>query len=472
MKNESETAAILTEFERGNDVYGLVVDGVSVWRLIRGSVGYAIQDLPLSGPRLSPLELLRASLVSAWQLVRLRTPASRGYLVRSYASALRIKKGEVYEDVYFESLMERRPHGLRMHSLNASGYAGRSHQASGVDLDCTAVRVLAGALARLFPRSDRDQEFARLSDLVVVELGLPGFSRQWIVRFYSTIWWQSRVYEWIVKRVRPRVVIAADTNQYALIAACRRQGIRFIELQHGVFNPEDPDCLPAAALDRCEQEALLLPDVLAVFGDYWCSVHGDTAMGRAGRLQAVGSEAVDRFRQMRQEHFVADPDCPRLLVTTQGMDRDALVAFLLDFLKRCSRRFVLQIKLHPIYDKSPEPYVDAFAHDPRVLVLSGTSDPDTFHLIAMADAHISIASACHFDALGIGVPTVVIPLAGHEVVLGLVKQGDALMVHAPAELAVMVAQSAWGRVEDHVSNRYFKSGFVDHLSLLMEQLEN
>lgn len=472
MKNESETAAILNEFEGRNDVYALIVGGMSVWRLVRGSVGYAIQDLPLSGPRLSRIELLSASLVSVWQLGRLKISESRGYLVKSYASALRLKQGDRYGDVYFESLLEQLPRGVRMHALNAGGYARRTHQPSAPDLDCTAVRVLGGVLARLLPRSDQNHEFSRLSNLIVAELGQEGFTPRWIARFYSSIWWQSRVYEWILKKVRPRVVIAADTSERALIAACRRQGIRFIELQHGVFNPEDPDCLPAAALDRCGHDALLLPDAMAVFGDYWREAHSGTAMGRIGRLHVVGSNAVDRFRRMRQEHFVTDPDCPRLLVTTQGMDRDSLVAFLLDFLKQCDRRFVLQIKLHPIYDKSPEPYVEAFAHDPRVLVLSGTSDPDTFPLIAVADLHISIASACHFDALGIGVPTVVIPLAGHEVVLGLVERGDALLAHAPAELAAIVTQRAWGRVEKGVSDHYFKGGFVDHLSSLMARLEN
>lgn len=470
MQSESETAAILAEFEEKNDPYALTVDGISVWRLVRGAVGYSIQDLPLSGPRLTLPQLLRASFVSAWQLARLKTQKQQGYLVKSYASALRLKQGDRYGDVYFDSLLKRLPGGIRMHSLNAGGYLWRAHQSRAHELDCTAVRVLGGVLARLFPRNDQDRVFSRLSALIVIGLGQEGFSAQWIARIYSSIWWQSRLYESILRRLRPRGVIAANTSELALIAACQRLGIRFIELQHGVFNPEDPDCLPIAALGRCSHDALLLPDAVAVFGDYWRDTHSETAMGRLGRLHVVGADAVDRSRRMRQASFVADPSCPQLLLTTQGMDRDALIAFLLDFLKRCDRQFVLQIKLHPIYDKSPESYAEAFAHDPRVFVLSGTSGPDTFHLIAMADVHLSIASACHFDALGIGVPTIVLPLAGHGVVLDLVRRGHALKVHSPSELAALVVQSAWGRLEEGVSNHYFKDGFVEHMSALMARL--
>lgn len=468
MKSEAEAAAILCGFEERNDIFAMTVDGISVWCLIRGFVGYAIQDVPLPSPRLSLVELLLASLGSAWQLCRLKQSEPVEYVVRSYASALRFKNEGTYGDVYFEGLLERVPRGVRMHSLNASGYAARGRHAHAVD--CTGVRVLAAVLAKIFPKKDEGGEFSKLSSLIVKELDQQSFTREWIVKTYSSIWWQSRVYEWILTKIKPKVVIAADTSERALIAASKRLGIKFIELQHGVFNPEDPDCLPLAALERGDSNALLLPDALAMYGDYWVDSHSQTAMGGTGRLYAVGSDAVDRYRRVRKERFVADPNTPRLLVTTQGMDRDALVAYLIDFLRKCDSRFLMQIKLHPIYDKFSKFYIDSFSHDPRVVVISESEEADTFHLIAMADVHISIASACHFDALGIGVPTVIIPLAGHGVVSKLVSQGDALIAFHPAELAAIVEKKAWRKVDDQTSSRYFRSHFVDNLSALMTKL--
>ena len=186
-----------------------------------------------------------------------------------------------------------------------------------------------------------------------------------------------------------------------------------------------------------------------------------------GRLHAVGAEIIDRFNKVRKAEFQLDPSCPRLVVTTQGIDRDALIVFLETFLLSYPGNCVLNVKLHPAYDKSPVPYNKILGADHRVRILCGTDEPNTFDLIARSDLHLSIASACHFDALGIGTPTVVLGLAGHDVVLDLVAAGDAMFAGSPVELADIVGRRCWTAVTETVSGKYYCHGFLKNLSPLI-----
>jgi len=256
-------------------------------------------------------------------------------------------------------------------------------------------------------------------------------------------------------------VLAADAGERALLQACRRLDIPFIELQHGIFTADHPDALPAATGIR-DAAALLLPDALALYGDYWFRRLQGTALGKLGRLVPVGASVIENFRRLREGKFrAASP--PRLLVTTQGVDRDSLIEFLARFLGACPAPFLLTVKLHPAYDVAVAPYSRMLGVDSRVRIIQGCDDPNTYDLLAGADLHLSIASACHYDALGIGTPTAVIGLAGYALVQDLVDAGDALLVREPRELAELVARQGWRPVAPEVSDKYYRRGFVQNL---------
>jgi hypothetical protein len=465
MKSESETAEILAEFEDQCGAYELTVRGISVWRLIRAPVGYVLQDLPFSVPPLPLVDLFAASVRSMWDIWRL-SPQDVRYVVKSYASALRVNGVHGFEDVYFEQLLRKEPGGVWLGSLNAAG-KGRKYPVATASLDCTLIPILGVITARILPLREGAEVFTRLSKELQGRLGVSEFSAQRISHMFSSFWWQSRLFEWLLVRLAPQAVITADSGERAVIAACRRRGIRLVEMQHGVFTPHDPDCLPAVALQIADEKMLLLPDALALYGDYWVARHKNTAMGQAGRLHAVGAAIIDRYREIRGSQFRSDPAFPRLVVTSQGLDRDALIRFLADFLKRYSAPCVLCVKLHPAYDLSLHPYTRTLGADPRVQIFSGSEEPNTFELIASADLHLSIASACHFDALGIGCPTAVLGLAGHEVVFDLAETGNALFADTPADLAAMVQGRCWTRLAGVTPENFFRSGFVENMSELI-----
>lgn len=465
MRTEAEAAAVLARFEIEHRLFELSVRGVSVWRLLRFPVGFALQNLPFERAPLPRGELLAAFLRSLRDLARL--PRDARYAVKTYVSALRIGVRRGYEDIYFERLLDEAPGGVRLYSLNAAGYFGRPASSTAPAVDCTAVNVAGALLARLFPVRDGDAVFARLGALIGDRLGIAEFPAGRVRRMFSSFWWQSRLHLWILRRLGVKTVFAADTGERALLDACRRLGVRFVELQHGIFTPDHPDSLPFQALQGAEEAALLLPDALALYGDYWRDRLAGTALGKTGRLLPVGASVIEKYRAVRAADFRPAPGCPRLVVTTQGIDRDALIGFLAGFLSLYGEPCLLTIKLHPAYDSSLEPYIRMLGADPRVRIVGGRDDPNTYELIAESDLHLSIASACHYDALGIGTPTLVIGLAGYPLVQDLLDAGDALFAGDPGELAKTVSRRGWAPVAETVSGKYYRHGFVQNLMPLI-----
>ena len=90
-------------------------------------------------------------------------------------------------------------------------------------------------------------------------------------------------------------------------------------------------------------------------------------------------------------------------------------------------------------------------------------------MIAMSDLHLSVSSACHFEALGIGTPTAILALPGHELVRGLAECGDAVLIDSPASLAALVANRSWGVVPSGTSDRYFRGDHVGNMRALLAE---
>jgi hypothetical protein len=175
-------------------------------------------------------------------------------------------------------------------------------------------------------------------------------------------------------------------------------------------------------------------------------------------LRVVGSPRLDRYRA---EPDLRSPDCCTVLVTTQGLDVERLTAFLAAALQHLSQRVPLRlvIKLHPIHEADKRPYLDALSSFcDQLEVLAGSEGPSTFDWLRRAHLHVSIASASHYDAIGLGVPTVVLPLQTHELVLPLCRAGHAHLADTPEALADLVLAWRTLRLPESVSEYYFEAG--------------
>jgi hypothetical protein len=465
-RTETEVHEILEKFERKNQTFRMSVKGVSVWRILRAPIGLALQNLLLNQKPLSRYELFKAFFYSLRDLIR---PVKKfHFAVKSYVSALRVSNNGRYEDIYFERLLEKIPGGIRLFSLNDTNYSSRKHSAIVPSIDCTAILILGNLLARIFPVREGDIVFAKLSSLISNNLELNNFSQRHIRRMFSSFWWQSRMYKLLLRRLGVKTVFSADTGERALLNASQSELIRFIEFQHGIFTENHPDSIAVSLLYNVKNINLLLPDMIALYGDYWVACQSRTILASLDRLFPIGNDLIEKFRAERAVKFIPNRNCPRLILTSQGIAQNTLIDFLTQFLNLYTGNCILIVKLHPYYDRSPDAYKKALGEDSRIKIISGDQDPNTYELIAQSDLHLSIASACHYDALGIGTPTAIIGIEGCELVHNLLKTGDAIYAGNPKDLAEIISKRNWKSISKSTSEKYYRSNFFKNLLFLLE----
>jgi hypothetical protein len=466
IRSEAEVASILSAFERRREVFRLTVDGISIWRLLRFEISLLMQNFGLARPSIPRREVIASVFRAARQYI----VAGRGYryLGASLTSALRQRDERGWHDIYFDDVIDRIEGGTKMAYVDARGFEDNARQAYRQPIfDDTSVLALSAVLGRMFRTSNDDAAFRALSELIIGDLGLSEFTPERIRRKYDVFKWRARLYRQVLKRLRPACVLVPNSGQFALFLAARNLGIPFVEMQHGVFTENHPDCLPASALD-CDREPLLLPDSLTVYGSFWVERLSGTALGRLGRVRAVGAPLVEYGRALRQRQFVADPGKPVLTLTSQGGTAGQHAAnFVAAFLKLYKGPLQFNIRLHPGYEAGGNDYGAGITDDARVALWPGNSRPDTYEMIAMSDLHLSVSSACHFEALGIGTPTAILALPSHELVLDLARGGHALLIDSPGALAAVVKGWSWGIVQPATSDRYFRD---DHIRNMREVL--
>jgi hypothetical protein len=465
-RSEAEVASILEEFERRNGVFGLTVDGISLWRPLRFEICFALQNLGLRRP-LVPVGEIMSSLFGA---IRQLAVAPRGidYLGATVTSALRMFDERGWHDIYFDPVIDQIGRGAKMLYADAGGFAKNARHAFRQPVfNDTSVVAVSAVLGRLFPAKD-DTAFRRLSELIIRDLALPEFSPERVRRKYSVLKWRVRLYRLVLKRLRPRCLLVPNSGQFALFLAANSLGIPFVEMQHGIFSEKHPDNLPAEALNH-DRRAIMLPDLLTVYGAYWMKLLERSALGKLNRIRTVGAPMIEANRALRERRFAADPDKPVLTLTSQGIAAESLADFVAAFLKLCAAPLQLNIRLHPGYEADANHYGARFSGDPRVVLWRGNSRPDTFEMIAMSDLHLSISSACHFEALGIGTPTAIIALPSHELVRDLAERGDAILIDSPQALADLVGRRGWGTVPPQTADHYFHRNHVASLRAVLDE---
>ncbi|WP_369722511.1 hypothetical protein AB8Z38_00220 [Bradyrhizobium sp. LLZ17] len=465
-RSEAEVNAVLEEFERRHRVFELTIGGMSLWRILRFEISFTMQNLGLSRPMASKREILASMFSAARQLFV--APGGTQYLGATMSSALRTFDQRGWHDIYFDPIIDAIGGGEKMLYVDAPGFEQHARHAFRQPVfNDTSVVALSAVLGRIFGIRGHDDVFQALSQIIANDLGLSEFTAERIRRKYSVLIWRSWLYRIVLRRLRPGCVMIPNSGQFALFLAARALGIPFVEMQHGIFSENHPDSLPAAALEF-DRDSMLLPDILTVYGSWWGDLLKDSALGRLGRIREVGASWIESARALRLRQFSTDPDRPVVTLTSQGTGAEQVADFIAAFLKLYSGALLFNIRLHPGYEIGTNHY-DRFSDDERVKLWPGNSRPDTFEMIAMSDLHLSVSSACHYEALGIGTPTGILALPGHELVLDLARRNNAALVDNPSALAMMVKKRSWPPISDSISDQYFRGGHIDNIRALLSE---
>jgi hypothetical protein len=444
--------------EAEHDLLRYEVHGWAVWPLLRPMIARSF-----SRPGLAAAGAM--SRATRWRLLardlpRLLRPRRAELLAMTYTSGLSEREGERFKDQWFDDLLSRTGSFYKVEGVNNPAFLERSARALlPRDITPLLLQRIAHSRAKSRPVPPVEPPIDGLLRALENELG-PSVARDEQIRATVAEFVQmKRLYGWLLGRVRPQAVLVADYGEYALVAAARGRGIETVELQHGINDRFHP-AYSWTAYAAPHRARMPLPGRHFLYGEHWKrEMAGGDFWGDA--LRVVGSPRIDGYRARRSA--APSDDCLNLTFTAQGIGSEATLDFLARSLRElpADRPLHLFIKPHPIYDSGSPGWWEIFGRDPRVEIVPANEGPSTFELLARSHVHLSVASATHYDALGIGVPTVILPMEHGDVVEPLHRAGHAPLVNSPSELASAIQERAKGRVPREVSNYYYAPGAVD-----------
>lgn len=465
MNSEKAVSEELSNFERRENPFSLQVRGICLWRVVRSSVFSKMQNIKLDGEAPSERkDVIKAAIRSlrcvAYAVLRRKKTK---YGVVSYPVALRVPDDDDrYADFYYQSILDEIPGGVRL--LHGPMSRKEKKTKRGIlNLDLSIIYLMAAVLARIFPVRSEDGAYIKLADLISRNFPMDGMDELSLARWFSVFWWRSKLKGIFFRIIGLQSVLMINSSEYSIVSAAVSSGIKAVELQHGIYTENHPDVLSNDVVLTYGREALFLPDVIGLYGNYWADRLRPIYIGSDVRVVAVGNSICDWARGERVKKHSRNRTPLTILVTTQGMQQKELIEFIKESLAVIPLPVSFIIKLHPSYDKDKMLYLSEFRDDDRVRVVAGNELPATFDLLAMVDVHASIASACHYDALMMGVPTIVLGLSGSELMTPLIENGSAAMANDPESMARIISDQEWIMPSRESQEYYCRSDFINNL---------
>ena len=465
---ERDVSFSLIDIEERHRLWEYKINGYCVWQLFRFPLALAMQGLPFesnSRPfnRMQYISHLFSHAVS--DFLGIAFPGKANFLVMTCSSALAEEENGKYKDIYFDDLLTNLDSCYKIETLNNRIFENRRDKAL-IKVNATEAifNLLTSILYRCLKSSSEIKRIAAIfSNVISKEIHLENYSPEVTSHVISIFFWKKYLYSNFLKTLRPSCVLLIDTSRFEITAAAKEQGIKVVEFQHGIFTKYHPDALSISA--EPFKQNLIIKNKYFLYGDYWKQQLEENGFYDK-ELCVVGNIRLDNYRAKRSKYLKnRNDELCKIVLTTQGLDNQRLSNFMSEFVKLADKKisYTLYIKLHPIQVKSRAQFEESFKLNKNVVVLLGNEEPNTFELLANADYHISIASACHYDAIGMGVPTIILPLAGHEVVLNLFKAGHAALVNSPEELLNFILNNRNYHMPSEVSAWYFKPNAIQNI---------
>ncbi|MFN5184026.1 MAG: hypothetical protein ACK5D5_13480, partial [Bacteroidota bacterium] len=190
------------------------------------------------------------------------------------------------------------------------------------------------------------------------------------------------------------VIIIAHYHREGFILACRRNGIKILELQHGLIAKEDifyvfPEQV-RAVVDRS-----LFPDKIFVFGKYWADVLKDGYEFHSNNVKILGyypsvGKIISHSDKEKIEKLVKGKIS--VLLTTQKFLHDFFIDYVKKHFSQLTDDRVVVVKPHPGENI-------AIYNELNLLKNIHVLEFDLGLLLSNTNYHLTIFSTTVFDAL-------------------------------------------------------------------------
>lgn len=470
----SQANEVLCAIEEKHNLFSLELDGVSAWCFLREAVGQRLRTLPLdSAP--SPLsrrvsmfiQTLKGCIKDCCVLARKR---SIGILGVGYASTLSAN-GEGIEDSYLDGFLQHLPDAYKICSP-ALPSASILQQMPFPPLLGMSLPLLARGMTRHFlpPRTKELSVARRIADALSPYPELREFTPTYIAKLLRGIRAEIHWHSFVLSRLNPKCVLVINQGELALSAAAKSKNIPVYELQHGIFPKDHPGLWPRSVNPFARSIPLRAGFLLQ--GEFWREQLIDSSVYSANAFHVVGSPLLDSFRtDKRRKESSSSKKTIHILASITGLNVASQLAFWEETVKLLDKDVFVTIKPHPRYDKGGGIYDQLQRYEQVTVLPPSEISPSIFSMLASVDMHVAASTACHYDALGMGIPSVLIPGSAEELIDDLIRMNALTRVSSPEELADIIRNRSLDPPDDHLCYRLFEPSGTKGVDLLGDKIK-
>jgi len=461
----------LAEAEQKGRFIDYKLDGWSVWPILRFRTWQELRNLPRANLEEFHISLLpRIITLALGDILSFSNLPRAEFVVLGSTRNVRSFGNSTKRDLYFDDLILRLGNVFKIDQFSYIGLVGcRKKSLIPGDVTSSLPWLLRQFASKTRLPRNVDIMANQYSRVLKLHLNIPNMTSRLVAHYLYKFIWEKRAYSWLFKRVQPSYLLLVDAyGNHGIVAAARETGVKVIELQHGAFDRYSPGYAWSVA-DKPYKEIMPLPNRVFVYGDYWRDELLALGFWQPEEVISVGSPQIDRYRNLSNNKRNLDNVC-RIILTTQGIDIPQLVEFTLQLLNVADFSGLtvhIDIKLHPM-ESSKDNYVNLLGSRPNVRIILANEDPSTYDLLSQADLHLSIYSTCHYESLGLGVPTIILPFSGHNFVGHLHNSGYAYLVRDPKDVITYIKDNQRRDVPYEVSQRFFKRGALRNMLAILK----
>jgi hypothetical protein len=452
----------IREMEEAHGLLNYQVDNWCIWPLFRHMVSKSLRNVIGSKThqekKWSLGNLLIICIKDLFNMLRVRKAK---YIV--FASSLNRREQQfngLYKDVYFDDLLLNLDSYIKIEHLGNREFVYASEKALiKSNFSSTLIIYLAYVLTKIHVPNKIIQISKQMRDSLLAS-GIEDYSARKIRNIIGNFYWGKKLYRYIFLRIQPDYLLLINAyNDHTCVAAAKEIGTTVVEFQHGFINRHHYGYSWSKSALFFKQN-MPIAEKLLVFGDYWKQ---ELSLNEfwGDELIVSGSLRVEKWRQQQLKKY----DITTLVLTTQDeIDANLYINFLKGFLDEQGQDLTVQIfiKLHQA-EANKSTYEKILSDFKNVHLVSGSESPSTFELLAKSHFHMSVYSTCHFEALALGTPTIILPFKGYEAILPLFNYGHAFIASTPQNLFNLL-QKKHPQISKKISYTYFASESLNKMT--------
>lgn len=255
-----------------------------------------------------------------------------------------------------------------------------------------------------------------------------------INQFLATWQGKQKYYSFILKQIRPKVIILA--NEYSVsnsifIYWARKLGIPTVALQHGIVGRQHSAYnYPAGTMNAID----IFPDYFFLWGNFH---RRDVRWPISDeRIMSIGFPYFEKKRIENANNVITDKQSTRIkILFVSGEVELAEVAVELSALLD-DGKYELVYRLHPKeFDEWEDKY--HFLKDSKVHV-NDDYDADLYEMLLESDCIICTGSTCAIESAALGKKTIIMKVGNYDLNLYLVNGRFAYLANSVSELLDLI----------------------------------